>query len=852
METFWQDIRYGARMLGKNPTFTLIAVLTLALGIGANTAIFSVLHAVLLRTLPVSHPEELVSLSDPEGHGSWFGSQRGERSLLAYSEFEYLRDHNEVLSGIFAADSELADVRATVGDVSTTGAGEAQSLRVKLVSGDYFATLGVQPAAGHLFTREIDRSRGSAPIAVASYEFWKQRFGLRPEVLGKTVRIHQTAFEIVGIAPPGFFGETVGETADLWLPMMMQEAVYPNQDLLSPSIQGVLNQHLWLQVMGRLKRGVSVPQANASINVSFKQLLNSAIGSDLSSEQHRSYLDQRLNVRSASRGASTLRGEFGGPLKYLMALVGLVLLIACFNVANLMLARGAARQKEFAMRAAIGAGRGRLIRQLLTESLLLAILGATAGILLARWGDSLLLRMVSETSSAETVQLNLQSDISMLGFTLGITVLTALLFGLIPSLYATRRDLTSGIKAGTANLSGDSGGKRLQLGQILVVTQVAVSLILLVAASLFVHSLSRLHQVNLGYQSENLLLFRVNAVAGGYKGAAAPRLYEELLKRVAAVPGLRSATVSHNGLFSGSESGDPISVEGYVPKQGEEMDAAMDHVGPGYFSTVGIPILLGREIDEHDSTNTMRPAVINQTFAKRFFPGTNPIGKRVSDTYPGNPTDMVVVGVVADAKYRDLREKTPPRIYAPLFNPMWEQQSAVFEVRTLADPASVSALLRQAVRATSAALPPIEVHTMSGLVDDSLQTDRFIEQLSEVFGMLALLLASVGLYGVMAYTVTRRTREMGIRLALGAIPSGVLWQILRETLLLVLAGIVVGIPIAVGATQLVRSMLFGLEFIDFVALGVPTILLVIVAAVAGLAPAWRASRVDPTVALRYE
>src|SRR3974390_2839493 len=436
METLWQDIKYGVRVLSKNPGFTLIAVLTLALGVGANTAIFSVLNSVLLRALPVSHPEQLVSLTDPDSHGSSFGSQTGERSRLAYSEFEYLRDHNEVLSGVFAADSELPDVPATLGDVSTTGAGEGQSVRVKLVSGDYFTTLGIRPAAGHLFASNVDRARGASAIAVVSYDFWQQSFGLRPDVLGKSVKIQNTSFEIVGAAPPGFFGETVGETPDLWVPMMMQDAVYPNRDLLSPSTQGVLNQHIWLQVMGRLKPGVSVAQANTSLNLSFKRLLESTAGSNLTPEDRKDYLDQRLDVQPASRGASTLREGFGGPLKYLMALVGLALLIACANVANLMLARGTARQKELAMRAAIGAGRTRLIRQLLTESLLLAILGATAGILLARWGDSLLLRMVSGTSRATAVQLNLQPDVPMLGFTLGITVLTALLFGLVPFRYA--------------------------------------------------------------------------------------------------------------------------------------------------------------------------------------------------------------------------------------------------------------------------------------------------------------------------------------------------------------------------------------------------------------------------------
>ncbi len=852
MDTLWKDLRYAARMLANSPGFALIAIFTLALGIGANTAIFSVLDSVLLRALPVAHPEQLALLTDPDFHGGSFGSQSGERSALAYSEFEYLRDHNDVLCDIFAADSQLPDVEVTIGDSSSGAGAENETARVKLVSGDYFSTLGIQPVAGRLFNAEVDRAPGGSPIAVVSYPFWKQRFGLSPDVLGRTVKIHHTSFQIVGVAPPGFFGETVGETPDFWVPMMMQDAVYPGRDYLSASPQGILNQHMWIQVMGRLKPGISFAQAKANINVSFRQLLESAVGSQLTPDQRKEAFDQQINLQPGAHGSSTLRSEFGKPLLFLMTLVGLVLLIACANVANLLLARGAARQKEFAMRVAMGAGRRRLVRQLLTESLLLAVLGAGAGILLAHWADDLLLRMVSGTATPASVQLNLQPDARVLGFTLGVTLLTAMLFGLIPSLYVTRLDLSPVLKSATLRMAGESLSRRLPVGKSLVVVQVAVSLILLVAAGVFVRSLARLSEVKLGYRSENLLLFRVDASAGGYKGAAATRLYKDLLDKFSAIPGLRGVTVSHNGVFSGSESADPVAVEGYTPKPDEDMQSRMDHVGPSYFSTMGIPILLGREIEPQDSGNGPRAAVINQTFARQFFRNSNPIGKHVRDTYPGNPADMVIVGVVSDAKYNSLREKMRPRIYAPLFNPMWEMSAAVYEVRTFANPASVSAALRQAVQATGSSLPAIKIRTMSGLLDDSLQTDRFIEQLSEGFGLVAMLLASIGLYGIMAYTVARRTRDIGIRLALGAAPGNVLWQVLRETLLLVLIGIVIGVPVALGGTHLVRSMIFGLGFADPVAILAAAAVLAVVAALAGFLPAWRASRVDPMVALRYE
>jgi predicted permease len=850
VEALVQDFRFNLRMLRKSPGFTAIAVLTLALGIGANTAIFSVLESVLLRSLPVRHPQELVVLTDPDQHGANFGSQGGSRSQLAYSEFEYLRDHNEVFSGMFAADSTLPQLEVILGDSASSG-GEKQQARIKLVSGGYFSTLGLQPAAGRFFGTEVDRARGNSPVAVVSYPFWKQRYNLSPGILGKSINVNDTSFEVIGVAPPGFFGETVGELPDAWVPMMMQDAVYPGMDYLRPSPEGILNQYLWLQVLGRLKTGISQAQANAAMNVQFTRALTAAAGNRMTEEERKGNFGQHLELQPGGRGASTLRSGFGQPLQFLMALVALVLLIACANVANLLLARGAARQKEFAMRLAVGAGRKRLIRQLLTESLLLATLGAAAGLLLAYWADRLLLRMVSNGGAA-SVPLDLHPDLRVLAFTLGVTVLTAILFGLIPSLLLTRLDLSPVLKSTSQNINSDLRHGRLPAGKVLVVAQVAVSLILLVAAGMFVHSLAKLSEVNLGYNRENLILFRVESAAAGLKGPGKVHLYQNLQDSIAALPGVRAVSVSGNGLFLDAESGDPIWVEGYNAKPGESMNTRMDHVGPHYFSTVGIPILMGREIDAQDSGTGLRAAVINQSFARRFFPNTNPIGKRIRDTYPGNPSDAEIVGVVADAKYNNLRENAVHRLYVPLFNPMWEQNSAVFEVRTFADPSSVSDSIRKTVQAAIPAIPPIEIGTMSSLVDDSLQTDRFIKQLSEAFGILAMVLAAIGLYGVMAYTVARRTREIGIRLALGAEPGRIRRQVLKETLLLVLIGIPIGIPIALVGAYLVRSMLFGLGVADPYTLALATILLIAAAVLAGLLPARRASQVDPMVALRYE
>jgi predicted permease len=538
-----------------------------------------------------------------------------------------------------------------------------------------------------------------------------------------------------------------------------------------------------------------------------------------------------------------------------MGLVALVLLIACANLANLLLARGAARQREFAVRLSIGASRARLIRQLLTESFLLAFCGAAAGLFVAQWADALLLRMVSGTG-ADAIQLSLRPDARILAFTFGVAAFTAILFGLVPALRATRLDLSPVLKSGVSGSTTEAFHRRFPMARILVVAQVAVSLVLLVAAGLFMHSLQRLSQVKLGFNSTRLILFRIRPLPAGYKDAAIPLLYQNLLDKFKAVPGVSGATLSVDGLFSNTESGDPIAVEGYTATPGEAMDSRMDHVGPDYFSVVGMPLLYGRGILAQDSSpaggTAPRVAVINQTFAKHFFPNTNPIGKRVRDTYPGSTADVEVVGVVADAKYRNLREETPPRLYAPIFNPLWQSNMAYFEIRTAGDTAGVSSALRAVVHDTNPAIPEIEIRTLPDLVVQSLHTDYFVARLASAFGLLAIVLAGVGLYGIMAFTVARRTRDIGIRMTLGASPSTIVRQVLRETSILMLIGIAVGVPVALVGTHLIRSMLFGLGAADPIALIAACVILASIAAAASYIPARRAARVDPMGALRYE
>ena len=852
IEMLWQDLRYGLRMLLKSPAFTLVAAITLALGIGANSAIFNVLDAVLLRLLPVKAPEQLVVLTDPDSYGRNYGQESGDRSLLGFNEFEYLHDHNDVYSGVIAADSDAPNVEVGIGSFSGSPAAQPETARVQLVSGNYFSVLGVSAAVGRTFTPEVDRARGGSPVAVTSYPYWKERFNLDPEILGKPIRIHHTTFEVIGVAPPGFFGTTVGEKPDVWVPLMMQDAVYPGLDLLAP-IQALGDNYAWLQVMARLKPGVTLQQSKAAINVAFNAFLVDTLGSRGTEKDRHGFLNQQINPQPGGRGSSSVHEIFANPLKVLMGIVALVLLIACANVANLLLARGAARQKEFAVRLAVGAGRFRLVRQLLIECLLLAVLGAALGAVLAAWVDRLLLREVMSGSlTQEAIQLNLGLDARTLGFTALVAVLTTALFGVIPALRATNVDVSPVLKSAGGARTGGTSHHFMSTGKSLVVAQVAISMLLLVAAGLFVHSLARLGEVSLGYNRDRLLLFRLDTAPAGYKGAGTIRLEQDLLARISTIPGVRSATLSGNGFFQGEESQDPIAVEGYTPKSSQVIHSRFDHVGPGYFSTVGIPLLRGREIGPQDSVLGPRAAVINLAFARKFFPNTDPLGKHVRDTFPGNPGEMQIVGVVADSKLNSLRELAQPRIYAPAFNPLWEETALTYEIRTVGDEESISRALRKVVQETNPALPQIEVATMSGLVDRSLGTDRLIAMLSSCFGGLALLLASVGLYGVMSYAVTRRTNEIGIRMALGARRSNVLGLVLGHGSKLTLLGVAIGIVGALGLTRFLSSLLFGVKPADPLTFVIVSLVLAGVALLASYIPARRATKVDPIVALRYE
>ena len=835
MERFRQDLRYGFRTLRKSPVFTAVAVLSLALGIGANTAIFSLIHAVMLRALPVDHPEQLVLMTDPAAGGVMSeSSETGERSLLSYREFDALRARNDSLRGVFAMQSEFSDVDARV-DQSRVKA------RAQLVSGEFFGVLGIRPELGRAFTPEEDRVPGANPVAVISYGFWKRQFAGDPAALGKTILVGNSGFRIVGVAPRDFHGILVGWDIDVWFPLTMQTQVLPGHDYLTP------RDTLWLQVGGRLAPGVLRQTAQAGLNVVFQQILRGWAGSLPTEKERKEILDQKLVLSAGARGASEVRGEFGDPLILMMAMVGVVLLIACANVANLTLARATGRQREIGVRLALGAGRSGLVRQLLTESLLIALAGGAVGALLAVWGTDLVIALVS--GAANGVALQGQRDAGVFVFTAGASLLTAVAFGLAPAMRATRVDVNRMLTSGTRGVLGSRGMARS--GRVVVVGQVALSLALLVGAALFVRSLHTLMTQNLGIDRDHVVMARLDPLAAGYHGGAAESLYRQLVDRVRSIPGVRDATISNTGLFGG-DSRDQIRVDGYHSDKVEDRHASWTLIGPNYFHTLGIPLRRGRELNDADAARGAAVCVINETFAKFYFGDSDPLGRHVTDEYPTTITTFEIVGVVADARENRLSGSQERRFYGNLFHPIGKVEGVVLLARTAGDAGRTVNALREAVNALNPALPVLSVRTVNEQMGRRLVVKQLIAELAAFFGALALIMAAVGLYGVMSYSISRRTSEIGLRMALGASQNHVLAMVLGETLLLVAIGIAIGLGGALAASRLLQSSLTGITATDPVSITTAVAIITAASVFAGYGPARRAARIDPMNALRCD
>jgi predicted permease len=852
-----QDLRYGVHVMVKNPGFTAVAVLTLALGIGANTALFSVIDTVLLKKLPVRDPDRLVLFNSVSNEkftpGSHSGTNRIDpatgltvRSSFPYQTFVRLREQRGACSDIVAFGAISLNVIAD---------GLADVASAQAVTGNYYEVLGVPAFRGRMITYSDDNS-AAPPVAVISYRYWQKRFGGNPNIIGKQIDLNNVPFTIAGVAPPGFEGAMdVGSSLDVAIPLGWETQVDGDHS----EFMGAGD--WWLRIMGRLKPGATIEQARTSLDLAFQQ---SALEHREARQDQRRARGQELIGRlepkdyphlgaiSGSQGEMNGRKSFASPLRLLLGVVALVLLIACANVANLLLVRASARQKEIGVRLAMGASRWRLIRQLLTESVLLSTFGGALGVLIAVWiRDSLL--GVSEWAGRGNLSLDPRLDLRVLAFTFGLSLLTGIVFGIVPALRATRFDLTPVLKD---TGRGSSASTRSLLSRSLVVAQVSISLLLLIGAGLLVRTLINLKHVETGFNEQNLLLFNVDPGLLGYKDDRLRNLYQQMFTQLEAVPGVRAVTFSRMPLLSRGASSGTFDLPGARPGDGkipQTGEVYFHNVRENFFEAMGIPLLLGRNFTGSDDLKAPKVAIVNQAFAQRYLPG-NPVGQRFSLDI-ARPDEIEIIGVVKDAKYTSQREEVPATMYRSWLQTPAITNAMTFEVRTTGDPKTYVAALREALHEVEPNLPMDNIKTQIEQADETLSLERLFAKLMSLFGVLAQQLASIGLYGVMAYSVSRRTHEFGIRMALGANRRAMLKMILEQGMALTLIGVGLGLAGAYVLTRYLESltsMLFGIEPRDPLTFAVTALLLIAVSLVACFIPARRATKVDPMVALRYE
>jgi predicted permease len=840
VESILHDLRYGIRQLQRSPGFAIIAIVSLTLGIGANTAIFTLLNAIMLRPLPVQNPGELLLFGDGQAHGSTQAVPDGSTQLFSYSFLQDVRQKNKSFSGIAAVDSSQFATKASV-------AGAAyQTTHVDLISGSYFPVLGVPTVLGRTIQESDDSSEGAGPVAVASYSWFQRHLGGDPSALGKVIRIQSHDYTLVGVAKPGFSGITVGQSTDLWIPLSMEKA------FSRPGWNGLGNKLFQsLDLIGRLKPGVTPPEAGAETNLLFKQILRSYLGP----QPPQRYLDDlahaSIQLTPGGRGISPLRSMFSLPLNILMAIVALVLLIACANIANMLLARGVARTREVALRMALGASRQRIVMQLLTESALLALIGAAAGIALAWKASAMLLRMA--TPGPEPVPLNLAPDMHVLGFTLALTFITSILFGTLPAFRAAGVEFAPALKDGRGSSSVSARGV---MARSLIVGQVALSVLLLAVAALFVRSLIHLSDVDTGFDKHNVLIFFLDSstanLAHGPDEIRSVRLQEQIESSVQNIPGVQSDSFAFFTFNTGGWN-DLVLFQGIPRTPANGGSVNFNITGNGFFTTMGIPLIAGRTFTAQDQQNSPKVAVINETMARRFFPHTSPIGHRfgIGET-PDHPGEIEVIGVVKDAKHFSLDEGSLMGAYFPC-----AQSPGFFENFSVryAPGANKQEIISRVRHSVAEINPNILVNSVSSLeeqVDRSVRTQSLVARLSTFFGILAVFLSCFGIYGLLSYSVARRTSELGIRLALGAQSRTLLWMILRESLLLLLIGLAIGIPVVLSSTRILKSMLYQLSPLDPTAITVAVAAVAVMTIAAAWFPAQRATKVDPMQALRTE
>jgi predicted permease len=826
------DLKLAVRGLFRNPLFSIVAILSLSLGIGANTAIFTLIDQILLRKLPVKNPEELVMLYQTGPHS---GSNMGSR-MHSYPIYQEYQKRAEPLAEVVAR--RLAEASISIDN-------QTEMVEVEMVSGNFFTMLGVGPAIGRVLnSQEDDQVYQGHPVAVLGHDYWSRRFNRDPGVVGKKILINNYPITIVGVSAEGFAGIDPARSPQVRVPIQMKPAIVPEWGWVRMDDERTR----WVQVFARLKPGYTVESAQAPLQVLFTQIraheLTLPGAKFMNGYIRERFMTGRLQLEKADVGYSPLRNDFSTALIVLMAMVGLVLLIACANVANLLIARGFMRQREIAVRLSLGATRGQLVRQLLTESVLLSLIGGAVGIALS---VALTRGLIALIPQQQPLLIQPTPDLRILSFTFVLTLVTGIVFGLLPALRASNPDQWATLKESVGAVAGTGGSLFLRKG--LVAAQVALSFLLLFGAGLFVRSLQNLQTTDTGFQMDNLITFRLNPALSGYENQQGVNFYNELLDRLHSAPGITSAGIASVSLLAGSEWDSTTAVEGHQAKDGEDMQAFMNAVSPRYFETMGVRLLEGRHFTQLDAKEEAKVVIVNRRFAQHFFKDKSAVGRHLGRGLgPEVKLDIEIIGVVEDSLYEGPREGVRRQV----FWPQWGRGGAAFYVRTTTASASAFNLIRNEVKRLDAGMPVYDMKTLQGQLDETLLTDRLIALLSAGFGLLATLLASIGLYGVMAFIVARRRKELGIRLALGAEPKGVVWIVMREVLILLTIGLAVGIPSAIALGRYVSSQLYGIQPNDPWIAVATVVLLAAVSVAAGLIPAGRASRIDPVLALRYE
>jgi predicted permease len=843
MTNILDSIRYALRGFRKAPLFTTVAIFSLAFGIGANTAIFTLLDQILLRLLPVKDPQQLVLLTM---RGHHYGSNWGGNAI-SYPMYKDFRDNNQVFSGMFCR----FPLSTSIGYGNRT-----ERVDGELVSGSYFPVLGVGTAIGRAFTPEDDRIPGGHPLVMLSYDYWQTRFASDRSIVGKTLVINGRNMTCIGVVQPGFDGVELGQRSKIFVPIMMKAQMTPFWDGLKERRQR------WVNAFGRLKPGITMAQAKASLQPFMHSMLEmevkEAAFSKASPYARQEFLKCSIDTLPGSQGRSGLREQLSTPLWLLLGVTGAVLLMACANLANLLLARAAARQREFAIRLAIGASRIQIVRQLLLESLLLSGFGAAVGLLFAVVADRMLLRIYL-ADQASSLALSTLPDLRILGFTFVVTLITTVLFGLIPAIQASRPDVYPTLKDEAGSVVG---GGHVGMRKVLVTSQVTLSLLLLIGAGLFLRTLANLRDLGPGFSPERLVSFKMDPSLNGYSDERTRHFYRQLGDDIGSIPGVKSVGLASVRILEDNEWDSSMTVEGYAARPDQIPEPYMNSVSPNYFETLGVPIVSGRDFTIKDvdriqhgpkpDDTVPNKIIINESFAKKYFAGRNPIGLHTGfGSDPGTKTDMEVIGVVKDIKYTNLRDEIPPQAFVPYLADEHVGGMTVYVRTTLAEDQIMPAI-RQKIQLLDPNVPIYSMRTTDQQIDDSLRTERLVASLSSAFGLLATLLAVIGLYGVMAYAVARRTREIGIRIALGAIQGSIIWMVMKEVLILLGVGVIIGLSAAVGLSHLVQSQLYGLKPHDPLTLVLSTIALGMVACLAGFIPALRASRIDPMHALRFE